>query len=79
MILGRVICALPKLLGGGHRRGKLLGVGPEFTSDGDYINMRTIACPRCGRKTRYKLKPKPAHSQGEPSDGSARYSVQEAI
>jgi DNA-directed RNA polymerase subunit RPC12/RpoP len=44
----------------GHRRGKL--VGNDFGSDEGcetaYVKARTFACPRCGRRTKYKVRPK---------------------
>ena len=43
----RLLCILPKWLGGGHKRGRHLRVEGEF---------RILACPRCGRTTRYPRK-----------------------
>ena len=51
MIFGKLICKLPKWLGGGHRRGRK---GERYMTDnGRYQDAR---CPRCGRALRYKVK-----------------------
>jgi len=52
-ILGRLLCALPRKLGGGHRRGKLHRQG--FV-DAAGPKVAFYRCPRCGRETRYKVK-----------------------
>lgn len=66
MKLGRFICALPKWMGGGHRRGKLI----ETTE-----LERIYACPRCSNETHYKVKARKPHpgNNGAPTDGSAHF------
>jgi hypothetical protein len=63
MILLRPICWAI-----GHRRGTLV----RTTDD-----LRYYACRRCGRLTRYKVKPN-GQSAGEPTDGSPSISVAQA-
>jgi len=65
MILGRIVCLFK-----GHKRGKFsrtVEVEPN-------IRVGIFACPRCGRETRYKVKPAPAQSPAAPSS----ITVQEA-
>jgi len=52
VILLRPICWLL-----GHRRGKL---NRKVTPDDGASIWRVYACPRCGRETRYRVKPKSA-------------------
>jgi len=62
----------------GHKRGKFLREegGDTFVIENDEPirtpRVRVFECPRCGRETRYKVKPKP-QAQSEPTDGSAHY------
>lgn len=65
MILGRIICWAK-----GHRRGHYFSDTPTH---------KVYRCPRCHATWTRKAKPKPEQSSGAPTDGSARYSVQEAI
>jgi len=50
---------------GKHKRGKRVH---NVRTDTDPM-MVTFACPRCGRQTRYKVKPDPVN-EGMPTDGS---------
>ena len=47
---GRLVCALPKWMGGGHRRGRII-------ERDEAKNTVTTACPRCGRQLTRKVKP----------------------
>ena len=53
-MFGKLICKLPKAIGGGHRRGKPIG------AQGDPVNgeVRVYACPRCGAQHTRKVKVK---------------------
>lgn len=46
-MIGKLLCALPKWLGGGHRRGEFVG---------EASGKRLFQCPRCRRGTSYKAK-----------------------
>lgn len=67
----------------GHKRGKFLREegGDTFYIEGDEPHRtereRVYACPRCGRETRYKVKPK-EKAQSTPSDGSAHFQEEPA-
>lgn len=56
-LVGKIICLFK-----GHRRGKLVRVSP-----GVHL---IYACPRCGRETRYKVKPE-SRSTGVPTEGAS--------
>ena len=43
-LIGKIACALPKWLGGGHRRGKRHGEAPAKTPGTLRVTYR---CPRC--------------------------------
>jgi DNA-directed RNA polymerase subunit RPC12/RpoP len=68
-LIGRIVCWAK-----GHRRGVQVGaIGQESMGNRE----RLFACPRCGHKTRYKVKPKQL-AQSSPTDGSTRFDAQEA-
>jgi hypothetical protein len=70
VILGKFICALPRKLGGGHKRGKLI---PEQEMPGTRAIYRYFACPRCGRETEYKIKPQsPAKQTNQERSNDAK-------
>lgn len=62
-LLGRLLCSLPKWMGGGHKRGQLT----QFIADG---SRATYVCPRCfatwERKIPLSRQPKPAEPQPIP-------------
>ena len=72
MSIGFFLCKLPRWAGGGHRRSRehRNGEGGGWvTSDGGRVASKEqptdavakcFYCPRCGRETRYKVKPKVA-------------------
>jgi hypothetical protein len=67
VILGRIVCLFK-----GHRRGKF---DRKVTPDDGASIWSVFICPRCGRETRYKIKPMPAEA---PAVKPASITVQEA-
>ena len=55
MILGRIICMFK-----GHKRGKRVADHDTKADFGRITTHFAYQCPRCGRETRYKVKPSPA-------------------
>lgn len=52
-LIGKVLCRLPKWLGGGHKRGRREGVIENHAAG---LFFHTFACPRCGATWMRKVK-----------------------
>ena len=56
-LIGKLLCKLPRFMGGGHRRGKRVSVPANFTREFK-PGYDTIRCPRCGATWTRKVKAK---------------------
>lgn len=54
--LAKIACALPVLLGGGHKRGKRIGMAIKPDGSPHYAEYALFECPRCREKWNRKVK-----------------------